>query len=258
MGDADDGQDDGTIWFHESGPDGAPLIVLVHGALDRSAGMLKVSRQLDDSYRVVRYDRRGYGRSKPHAGPFTMHAQVDDLVGVVGGRRAVVFGHSYGGNIALALAVRHPELVRAIAAYEMPLSWLEWWPGRSRRNSDATRGAAADAAERFMRHMIGNRRWESLPDRVRDERRSEGEAFVGEFTDLAASAPWHAEGIDVPFVVMFGEFAKQHHRDGSRYLAELLSDRDAVVIPDANHNGPFTNPDRVAAIIRDLESHAPA
>ena len=50
---------------------GAPLpacpaavhIVLVHGSLDRSAGMTKLSRRLEDGFRVARYDRRGYGRS---------------------------------------------------------------------------------------------------------------------------------------------------------------------------------------------------
>ena len=45
------------------------------------------------------------------------------------GRRALVFGHSYGGNVALAAAARHPELVVAVAVYETPLSWLDWWPG---------------------------------------------------------------------------------------------------------------------------------
>ena len=54
------------IWSHEAGPPGAPPVVLVHGAMDRSAGMLRLSRRLDETHRVLRYDRRGYGRSKPH------------------------------------------------------------------------------------------------------------------------------------------------------------------------------------------------
>lgn len=252
-----DGFGGGTIWSHEVGPHDSPLFVLVHGAMDRSAGMLKVSRTLDDSYRVVRYDRRGYGRSKPHRGPFTMGAHVDDLAGIIDGRRAVIFGHSYGGNVALALAERHPELVRAVAVYEVPLSWLEWWPGRNRRTSEATPGCAADAAERFMRRMIGDHRWETLPERVHHERRSEGEAFVAELVELALRAPWRADGIDAPVVVMYGQLAREHQRRGSQYLAGLLSRREAVTIPDAGHNGPFTHPDAVAAVLRGLESRSP-
>ena len=90
------------IWSEEAGDPDAPLIVLVHGSMDRSAGLLKLSRRLDDRFRVLRYDRRGYGRSTPHDGPFGMDGQVDDLVDVLDGRPAVVFGHSYGGNVALA------------------------------------------------------------------------------------------------------------------------------------------------------------
>ena len=91
--------------------------------MDRSAGLLKLSRRLDDAHLVLRYDRRGYGRSTPHGGPYDMGSQVDDLAALLDGRAAVVFGHSYGGNVALALAARRPDLVRGVAVYETPLSW---------------------------------------------------------------------------------------------------------------------------------------
>jgi pimeloyl-ACP methyl ester carboxylesterase len=124
------------IWSEDTGDPDAPLIVLVHGSMDRSAGLLKLSRRLDDRFRLLRYDRRGYGRSTPHDGPFGMDGQVADLVDVLAGRPAVVFGHSYGGNVALALADRHPELVHAVGVYETPLPWVDWWP-------DSTAGSQA-------------------------------------------------------------------------------------------------------------------
>ena len=117
----------------EAGDPDAPLIALIHGSMDRSTGMLRLSRRLDDRFRVLRYDRRGYGRSVPadgpHPGPFDMPHQVDDLVGLLAGRRALLFGHSYGGNVALATAARLPEQIMAVAVYETPLSWEPWWPG---------------------------------------------------------------------------------------------------------------------------------
>jgi pimeloyl-ACP methyl ester carboxylesterase len=104
-----------TLWHEETGPVDAPLVVLIHGSMDRSTGMLRLSRKLDAEARVLRYDRRGYGRSAPHDGPFDMGEQVADLVELLGGRRAVLVGHSYGGNVALATAARHPQLVSAVA-----------------------------------------------------------------------------------------------------------------------------------------------
>ena len=106
------------VWAEEAGDPEHPLVVVIHGSMDRSAGMLKLSRRLDADFRVLRYDRRGYGRSFPHPGPFTMDAQVEDLVGLLAGRKAVLIGHSYGGNVALATADHHPDLVAGVAVYE--------------------------------------------------------------------------------------------------------------------------------------------
>jgi pimeloyl-ACP methyl ester carboxylesterase len=241
------------IWSEAAGPEEAPLVALVHGSMDRSSGVLKLSRRLDTDHRVVRYDRRGYGRSRPHAGPFGIEAQVEDLVAVLNGRPAVVFGHSYGGNIALALAMRRPDLVRAVAVYETPLSWLEWWPG-STAGADAlaTRGDPADAAERFVRRMIGDERWARLPATTRVARRREGVAMVGELTDLRDRAPWDGPAVTRPVVAMYGSRGRPHHRMSTDHLAKVLPDCRVVEITGARHFGPNTHPVEVAAVIAHL------
>jgi pimeloyl-ACP methyl ester carboxylesterase len=243
-----------TIWSATTGLVGGGHVVVVHGSLDRSAGMLKLSRRLDDEFRVTRYDRRGYGRSMPHPGPFGIEHQVDDLVAVIGRSplapgRCVVFGHSYGGNVALALAERHPELVAGVAVYESPLSWLDWWP-------DATAGADArawahdpeQAAERFMRRLIGDQRWEHLPLATRQARRAEGTALVGELIDLRQRPPWSVAGVRVPVQAMYGEHAADHHRRGMGAVGEWFG-RPAVAIPGARHFGPNTHPESVAELL---------
>jgi len=247
----------GAIWSEEAGLDGAPLIALVHGSMDRSAGLLKLSRRLDVDHRVLRYDRRGYGRSSPHAGPFGMDGQVADLVALLDGRPAVVFGHSYGGNVALALAARHPDLVRAVGVYESPLSWLDWWPRTTAGSSAvADEGDPADAAERFMRRMIGDARWEHLPPGSRAARRTEGAAMIGELSDLAAHAPWSPEDVRVPALAIHGSLGAAHHGLSTAYLGEVLADVEVVEIGGAKHFGPNTHPDAVATELRRLIARA--
>jgi pimeloyl-ACP methyl ester carboxylesterase len=243
------------IWFHESGAADAPLIVLVHGTMDRSAGMLRLSRCLDHAFRVLRYDRRGYGRSASNPGPFGVEHQVRDLVGLLGGRRALVVGHSYGGNVALAAAARCPEQVVAAAVYETPLSWLDWWPGSTAgADAIATRGDPGDAAERFVRRLISDARWERLPPSTRAARRSEGPAMVGELVDLREHAPWSASDVAAPVVAMYGERGAAHHRAGTEYLARELPDCQVVAVAEARHFGPNTHPEAVAGAICDLAS----
>jgi pimeloyl-ACP methyl ester carboxylesterase len=238
------------VWRDEAGPADAPAILLIHGSMDRAAGMLRLSRRLDQRFRMVRYDRRGYGRSKPHDGPFGMDAQVDDALEVLGGRRCVVVGHSYGGNVALALAERAPEAVLGVAVYETPLSWEPWWPGTTAgARAVATQGEPDEAAERFMRRLIGDDRWDALPEGTRRERREEGRAMVGELTDLRATAPWHAGAIEVPVVAGFGEFGSPHHQQGMRHLAATLPDCTVVEVPGCRHDAPHSNAELFRTIV---------
>jgi pimeloyl-ACP methyl ester carboxylesterase len=231
------------VWRDEAGEPSAPTVLLIHGSMDRSAGLLRLSRRLDTSFRVVRYDRRGYGRSKPHPGPFDMDGQVADAVDVVADRRCLVVGHSYGGNVALALAARHPHLVRGVAVFETPLSWEPWWPGTTAgARAVATQGDPAEAAERFMRRLIGDERWEALPERVRLERRAEGAAMVGELSDLRAHRPWEAADIRVPVVAGYGEHGSAHHREAMEYLARTLPDAEVVCCAGARHDAPHAQP----------------
>lgn len=259
-----------TIWSATTGGADSPHVVVIHGSLDRSAGMLKLSRRLDDTYRVTRYDRRGYGRSAPHPGPFDIDAQVDDLAavidGVLGGGNAsanapvpkvappvVLVGHSYGGNVALAYVDRHPGRVAAVVTYESPLSWEPWWPRDSAGgNAMAWSDDPDEAAERFMRRLIGDDRWERLPPSTRAARRREGAAMVGELADLRRRAPWRAERIDAPVLVMRGEHGQPHHRLGTEALAERLPDATVHTVAGARHFGPNTHPDAVADRIREF------
>ncbi len=244
-----------AIWSDEKGHDGGPLVALVHGSMDRSASLLRLSRRLAAAHRVVRYDRRGYGRSSPHPGPFAMADQVADLEALLAGRPAVVFGHSYGGNVALALAARRPELVRAVAVYEAPLSWMDSWPGLSARGSGQQDGAdPGEAAERFMRRMVGDAVWERLPAGTRAARRAEGAVMVAELIDVGRHEPWRAGDITQPVVAMHGTGGKRHHIEGTERLGDILSTCTVVAVEDARHDGPSSQPDAVAAEIARLVS----
>jgi pimeloyl-ACP methyl ester carboxylesterase len=90
-----------------------PRIVLIHGAMDRSTSFGRVARHLSD-LAVVRYDRRGYGRSR-ELGPTDLAGHLDDLVAVVGDGPVLLVGHSVGGVIALAAPAVLPGVVGVVA-----------------------------------------------------------------------------------------------------------------------------------------------
>ena len=234
------------------GPPGSPRVVFVHGSLDRSTAFLRTIRLLDD-VTTVRYDRRGYGKSVGAGTCTTMAEQVDDLAAVVGGEPAVFFGHSLGGVVALGLAARHPELAPAVVAYESPMAWLPWW-------SSASAGAAAlttpgdegDAAERFMRRMVGDARWEELPQRTRDQRRAEGPALVAELRSIRPPAPppYEPTALTMPILAAHGSESRPHHRRTARVLAEAAPRGELHVVDGAGHGVHLTHPGAVADLVR--------
>src|SRR5687767_3558414 len=100
-------------------------VVLVHAGVcaDWFRGLL-AERALTDRYRLIRYHRVGYAGSDRVLGPVSIREQADHcrlLMEQLSVARAHVVGHSSGGNIALQLALDHPESVRSLALLEPAL-----------------------------------------------------------------------------------------------------------------------------------------
>ena len=104
------------IYYEESGnPSGKPCL-FIHGG--PGGGTSPAARQFFDpeKYRIVLFDQRGCGRSKPHASieaNTTWHL-IDDIELIretLDIDRWLVFGGSWGSTLSLAYAQRHPERV---------------------------------------------------------------------------------------------------------------------------------------------------
>lgn len=97
----------------ESTGEGDP-IVLVHAGIADARMWDPTVPALAGDHRVVRYDMRGYGRSTIPPQPFAHHDDLAALFEALKLGPAVVIGASYGGEVATALAIEHPELVRGL------------------------------------------------------------------------------------------------------------------------------------------------
>jgi proline iminopeptidase len=104
------------LYFEESGnPAGKPAI-FVHGG--PGGGTEGKQRRFFDpaAYRIVLFDQRGCGKSRPHAElqentTWDLVADMERLREHLGIERWLVFGGSWGSTLALAYAERHPERV---------------------------------------------------------------------------------------------------------------------------------------------------
>lgn len=110
--------------FHVAELGSGPLVLLLHGfptfwwTWRRTLPVLA-----DAGFRAAAMDLRGYaGSDHPPRGydPFTLSADVAGVIRSLGERNALIVGHGWGGLLAWATAVLHPEAVRGIAPISMP------------------------------------------------------------------------------------------------------------------------------------------
>jgi pimeloyl-ACP methyl ester carboxylesterase len=233
----------------EEGPAAGRPLVLVHGAMDRASSFTRLTARLRD-WRVIAYDRRGYGHSSHLGPPEDFEVQVDDLVAVLGGEPAIAFGHSLGGDVVLATISRHPGLITGAVVWEPPQPWLPYWPSDS-----ASRGAGSDLgpeerAEWFMRRMVGDLVWERLPSATRAQRRAEGRTLEAELEALGGEPLFDPARIRVPVIVGRGGRSRIHHRRAARELASVLPEGELAEIAEAGHGAHLSHPAEVAELIR--------
>ena len=96
--------------------DGPPILAL-HGLASSAHWYDIVAPLLRDRYRIVAPDQRGHGQTTQAPDGYGWHSVASDAVGLLdllGIEKAVVFGHSWGGNVAVATAAHYPERVAAL------------------------------------------------------------------------------------------------------------------------------------------------
>lgn len=223
----------GVRLYYEEHGRGDPILV-IHGT--GSSAMVwsrRAVRALSEIGRVIVYDRRGCTRSErpdPYVTNVPEHAEdAAGLIRALDAAPAIVIGRSYGGETALELTLRHPELVRALALLEAAAVSLDdramaWADALAERLEEAARRDPSSVSETFYRVVAGDATWEAFPPRAKQMFADNGPAILAEFRGgplAATEADLHR--IAVPTLLVAGE-------DSPEALG-LVTDRMAAAIP---------------------------
>jgi pimeloyl-ACP methyl ester carboxylesterase len=277
------------LCVEDTGPADAPVTVLLaHGWTSDNRVWDAVFPRLAERVRVVRFDHRGHG-SSGHAPDPAIDRLGDDLAELIGALapvgRLVLVGHSMGGMAMMALAARHPDLVRSRvhAAFFVSTS-----SGRMREITFGLPKPVAKAGQALMRRRGGRRsqavRAEAVrkpprkpsPLQVRAQRaflrwllfgapfqRADllsvadqlGVVHRRSAASLRSSITRHeaAEAVrvyrDVPTQVLTGARDRLIPAEHSRVIAAELPDAELVVYHGAGHMLPYERTDDLVARI---------
>jgi 3-oxoadipate enol-lactonase len=106
-----------TLYYELHGPADAPVVVLSNGILMSTASWMHQVPALSRAWRVLLYDCRGQWRSEHPPGPYSMEMHAEDLAALLDAlhiEKAHVAGISYGAELSMLFAARHPERVRSL------------------------------------------------------------------------------------------------------------------------------------------------
>ncbi|WP_354700342.1 Putative aminoacrylate hydrolase RutD [Paraconexibacter sp. AEG42_29] len=214
----------------EHGPPEGAVVLLVHGQASDARAWQPAARDLAaGGLRIVTYDRRGYGRSgapQPYTGT-TVAEQTGDAVAVLdafAAGPAVVAGDGFGALVALDLALRFPERVRALACADPPL--LAFVPDAAQEL--AAERALLEDALRAGGPAAAVARWlEGRTDADADtlaRAQSAARGFFADYAGLSSLAVTRAElrALSVPAVITTGPLTPPGVVAAADALAALL------------------------------------
>ena len=221
---------DVSLYYEEHG-DGEPILC-IHGTGSSSVLWRDAAAELGKRGRAIVYDRRGFSRSeRPEPFVTDVHMQTDDaaaLIDALAATPAIVIARSHGGEIAVDLALRYPDRVRALALLEgggllLSEAFRRWLAGFHERIFAAADADASSVGETMLRGVLGDAGWEATPEPVRQVFTANGPAIVAEerggLLDVSAE---QLASIDRPTLLVGAKDSSPEFAEVTNLMAEAM------------------------------------
>ena len=256
-----------TLHYVDAGK-GIPVI-FVHGSLSDGGYWADQVERFREHYRAIAYSRRyNYPNENPARAGYSAIVDAEDLAALIRAlhlEKVAVVGHSYGALTALFLAIRHPEMVRALVLAEPPaMSLLARLPGekskvgkamlddieekmvapmrRAFRGGDREGGVAV-----FIDYVFNNpHAWQQMNPAAREETMRdahEWDVMMTTGTLFPEIEPQAIREIRAPVLLVSGGKSYPFLGLIMEELARLLPNHASVVFPDAGHQMWYQNAD---------------
>jgi 3-oxoadipate enol-lactonase len=247
------------IFFREAG-EGDP-VVFIHAGVADSRMWQPQLEAVPAGYRYVAHDGRGFGSTEVGDTQFSSHRDVLTVMDSLEIERVVLVGCSMGGGVALDVAIVAPERVSGLVLVGAASPGLEVdpyeppeWPEavKAFKAGDMERVAQLDAAMWLAGY---GRELETVDPGLTqlfvemDLTALRNEAKRDELHTPGPDRVAGIEEVQQPALVVVGEYDLPDIREAAEHLASRLSDRPAIVIPDAAHLAGFEQPDAFNAAL---------
>ena len=265
---------DGTSVYYTDVGQGAPVVFL-HSGGNTGAQWRQTSKHLENRWRLLAPNFHGMSGTGAWPGPdrlthddegvlvAALAAEVDEPVHLV--------GHSYGGAVALRLAVTNAAPIRSLTLVEpmaMPLLGeagetevlAQYNALRDRYLEAAEAGRAGEAMEPYVDYWNGAGSWRAMPSETQTKLCGRAAQLCAAFYANSSSATTLADcrALRCPTLIVCGGETRPPARRISEILAREIPGARRTVIAGAGHMSPLTHSAEVAAAIADHLERTPA
>ncbi|WP_218508705.1 alpha/beta fold hydrolase [Variovorax sp. dw_308] len=229
-----------------------PPLVLMHGAEASRSMFAALVPHLSKHFTVIAYDQRECGDTEAPERAATLADLANDaqqFIKALGFRRAHVFGSSFGGRVAQALALLHPQAIDRLvlgSTWPLPRPYEELCPDARRLGAlrSGLPGSAQELATWFfpeaflaqrpeLRRIFANAR----PASTRSARRA---------ATVASTLDQGVADIVAPTLVLAGELDRVVPPSVTLAMAGRIRGADAVLLPGIGHVTAMQAPEVIA------------
>jgi len=230
-----------------------PPLVLMHGAEGSHRMFDALVPHLAPRFTVIAYDQRDCGESENPPVESTLADLADDarsLLSVLGHAHAHLYGTSFGGRVAQALAHRHPQAVERLvlgSTWPLPhaLDALNPQGVAAIRN---LRAALPESAEALAGYFFPASFLEARPDLKGIFRNAQPQTKRSQrrFRTVDDRPPLEAARLRVPTLVIAGALDRVVPPGVQAELASAIRGAQHVVLDGVGHAGALQAPERIA------------
>jgi pimeloyl-ACP methyl ester carboxylesterase len=232
--------------YYDIQGEGRPLVLLHGGTATIEYSFAGMRPALAQRWTTIAVEQQAHGHTADIDRPLRFEQMADDTAATLRElniENADVFGWSDGGNVALALALRHPALVRKVAIFGTnanneglrPEIWT--FMQQAEAQDEAAGEGETPPGLRESQERAAPNSWPNLVAKVMDQ----AVAFEG-------WSPQQLSGIRAPVLVMIGDrdIVRPEH---AAEIYALMPNAQLAVLPGVDHFAPVNEPDKINALI---------
>ena len=249
--------------YYETAGKGTPLVMIHAGVADHRQWNNEFTA-FAQSYQVIRYDMRGYGKSEPVDGDFNHMSDLVSLLDVLEIHGpSIMMGCSMGGGLAMDFALTYPSRVKALIMVGSAPSGLELDVPAPSKFADVEK--AFEAGDLDLVAELETQIWFDGSNRTPEQVDQAMRKLLWEMNRIALAHEVKQRGkrlpntgtpafdrlgnLDIPVLVIVGAHDTEYILAGADYMVERIPSAKKVIIEDAAHLPNMDQPDDFQGVV---------